>query len=225
MTEILGFISTTESYVEKMGMISMLDRYVADNELDYEDVRIQDLLNALETARSELQIREEDYGKILIQNAVYFVNVVEKLRTADTYDSKREYFEEASLLYFNIDITVDGAANAVAIYDACKIELDLIEESSMAFIEAVDFYRACETVDERYAALVECYYNVQFAEISYEGVEDAIAEFEYEYEAYMDYVNGVNDEIVASANVVGSLRSNCGVTPVIAIIIKKIYGV
>ena len=158
-------------------------------------------------------------------NAVYFINIVENMRTADTYKAKKDYFEEASILYFNIDVTVSGAANAVAIYDQYKIELELIEESSMTFLSAVDYYKACESDDDRYLALVDCYYNAQYAEMSYLGVSEAMDFFESEYNDYMDYVNAVNEEIVASGNAIGSLRTNCGITPIIAIIIKKIYGV
>ena len=225
ISEILGLISSTEAYVEKMGMVSMIDRYVADNDLDYEDARIISLLNSLETVRSELQVREEDYGKILIQNSVYFVNIVEDMRTAETYPEQKKYYEKASLLYFNLDITVEGAANAVAIYDEYKAKLTMIEESSIGFLDSFNYYQACVDADERYAALVECYYNSQFAEMSYDGVTEAMEIFQDEYDSYMNYVNAVNEEIVAAGNVVGSLRTNCGVTPIIAIIIKKIYGI
>jgi hypothetical protein len=225
ITNILDLISSTEAYVEKMGMVSMIDRYVAENELNYADARVISLLNALEAARSELEVRREDYAKILIQNAVYFVNLVEEMRTSETYSQKAKLFDAASLLYFNIDITVDGAAEAVEIYDEYKVELTRVKESSVAFLDAITYYLACETPEDRYAALVECYYNAQYAEMSYKGVEEAMEIFQTEYDLYMEYVEAVNAEITVSAgHAVGSLRSNCGVTPVIAVIIKKIYG-
>ena len=147
------------------------------------------------------------------------------MRTAQTYNEQREYFEEAYLLYFYIDITVDGAARAVQIFDEYKINLDRIAESSVRFIEAVAIYKACETEDDKYAALVECYYNAQFVEMSYDGAEEAMAEYLAAYNAYMNYVDAVNAEITDSGNAIGSLRTNCGITNVIAIIIKKLFGV
>lgn len=224
ISDMLDLIFSTEAYIEKMGMVSMIDRYIASNELNYEDDRIVSLVNALETTRSELQVREEDYAKILVQNAVYFVNAVEDLRTAKTYSEQKKLFEKASEYYFNIDITVEGAANAVRIYDEYKIELTLIAESSVGFLEAYEYYTTCEDPAQRYAALVDCYYNAQFAEMSYYGVSEAMEAFEAEYNAYMDYVEEVNADVVAAGNAVGSLRTKCGVTPIIAIIIKKIYG-
>lgn len=224
MTEIFGLIDATESYIEKMGMVSMIDRYIAANELDRNDSRIVSLLNALETVRSELEVRREDYAKILIQNAIYFVNIVEDLRTSITYDEKVKLFEEASLLYFNIDVTVDGAAEAVAIYDQCKAELERAKTSSLCFLDAYDYYKACEDPDDIYAALVECYYYSQYVEESYYGVPEAMEEFMAEYDEYIGYVDAINKEIVSTGNLIGSLRANCGITPVIEIIIKHIYG-
>ena len=225
LSETIELISNTEAYIEKMGMVAMMDRYVADNSLDYSDARIVSIMNALETCRAELQLREEDYAKVLVQNAVYFVNIVERIRTSTTYTEKKSFFEQAGLYYFNIDITVAGAAEAAAIYDQCAIELALIEKASLDFIESVEYYTTCESADERYAALVECYVNAQYAERSYEGVTEALELFEKEYASYMDYVETVNADVAATGAAVGSLRANCGITTIISIIIKKIFGV
>ena len=222
---VLDRVAATDAYIEKMGMISSLEKYVQVNDINYKDQRIINLLTNIETCKAELQLREADYAKLLVQNAVYFVNLVERMRTAQTYNEQREYFEEAYLLYFYIDITVDGAARAVQIFDEYKINLDRIAESSVRFIEAVAIYKACETEDDKYAALVECYYNAQFVEMSYDGAEEAMAEYLAAYNAYMNYVDAVNAEITDSGNAIGSLRTNCGITNVIAIIIKKLFGV
>lgn len=222
---ILDMAAATEAYIEKLGLVSIIDRYLHDNDIDYNDARIIDLINDLETCKAELLLREEDYAKILIQNAVYFVNIVERMRTAQTYGEQREYFEQATALYFNIDITVDGAANAVAIYDEYKVKLDRIAESSIKFLEAVALYEAAETEDEKYAALVECYYNAQFVEMSYDGAKEAMATYQAAYDAYMGYVNAVNSDVTATGNAMGSLRANCGMLTIIAIIIKKLFGV
>ena len=208
-----------------MGIISTLEKYIETNDVDYNDDRIIFLLNNLDTCKAELELREEDYAKILVQNAVYFTNLVERMRTAQTYNEQREYFEQAYTLYFNIDITVEGTARAVEIFDEYKINLDRIAESSVAFIEAVTFYKACETEDDKYAALVECYYNAQFVEMSYDGAEEAMAEYLEAYNAYMNYAESVNAEVTATGNAIGSLRVPCGITNVIAVIIKKLFGI
>ena len=224
LTDILNKIAETDAYIEKMGMVALIERYIASNEVDFEDPRIISIVDDTATCRAELELRREDYSKLLRQNAVYFINVVEYMRTAQTYADQKKYFDEATLLYYNIDITVEGAANAAAIYDEYAIKLNQIEKASLAFIAAVDIYKACETEEDKYAALVECYYNAQFVEMSYEGAKEAMDYYLAEYNAYMNYAEAVNADVAASGNAIGSLRVNCGITHVIAIIIKKVFG-
>ena len=95
----------------------------------------------------------------------------------------------------------------------------------MRFLEAMSIYRACTTKQDQYAALVDCYYNAQFAELSYEGVAAAMAEYQAAYDAHMSYATAVNNDITVTDNAVASFRANSGVVTIIAIIIKKIYGV
>ena len=208
-----------------MGMTAAIERYVEVNELDYDDERIIKLLNDYDTCKSELVLREADYAQLLIQNSVYFTNLVEKMRTSDNYLDQRAYFEQAALLYFNIDATVEGTEKAIEIYEEYLVILSRIEESSVKFVEAVAIYNACETADDKYAALVECYYYAQYAEASFEGVTEAMAEYNSIYESYKTYADGVNADLAISGNAVGSARANCGMTVIIAIIVKKIFGV
>jgi hypothetical protein len=208
-----------------MGMVAVIDRYIATNDIDYTDARIIDILNDLDTCKAELILREKDYADLLIQNATYFINIVNRMRTSTTYAEKREYLEQAALLYFSIDSTVEGARRAIEIYNEYSEELLRAEEASKKFIDLVAIYKACETEDDKYAALVECYYNAQFVEPSFEGIPEALAEYQAAYDAYYSYANSVNEGITLTGNVVGSLRTNCGITTIIAIVIKKLFGV
>jgi hypothetical protein len=221
---LLDLIAATDDYVEKIGLVALVDRYVGENDVDVTDPRIALHLTNLETCRSELVLRGEDYSLILQQNSVYFVNFVEKMRTATTYREQVEFYEKAAVLYFSLDTTVEGTAEAVEVFDEYKVKLKRIDESSVKFLEAMAIYRACETVDEQYAALVDCYYNAQFAEVSYDGVAEALAEYQAIYDAYMGYATAANNDITASGHAVGSFRVNGGMTTIVAIIIKKIFG-
>lgn len=222
---VLGLILASDQYIEKMGMVSVIERYVETNDINYKDERIINLLNNLDTCKAELLLREEDYAEVIVQNAVYFIDIVERMRTAETYGEQRKYFEEATPLYYYLDSRVEGAVKAIEIYDEYKINLDRIAESSIVFIEAVDLYKTCQTEDEKYAALVECYYNAQFVELSYEGAKEAMAEYLAAYEEYVNYAEAINDDLVEAGNAVGSFRANCGVANIIAVIIKKIFGI
>ena len=222
--DILERIAATDDYVGKIGLVALVDRYIGNNDVDINDARIAQHLKNLETCRAELVYRGEDYPKRLQQNSVYFVNFVEKMRTATDYNEQVMYYEQATVLYFSLDTEVEGTWEAIEVYDEYNVKLKRIEESSVKFLEAMAIYRACETADEQYAALVDCYYNAQFAELSYDGVAEAMADYQAAYDAYIKYAEAVNEDLVAAGHAVGSFRANCGVVTIIAIIVKKIFG-
>ena len=221
--ELLDLMATSDDYVVKLGIIARIDRYLETNEIDYEDDRFVAHLANLETVRSELVLREKDYAQVLRQNAVYFVNYVEKMRTATNYNEQVAYFEEAALIYFSLDSSVEGVANAREIYNEYREKLTLIKDSSIEFIASVEVYKNAETADDKYAALVDCYYYAQFVELTYEGVAEAMEAYKAAYDAHMGYANAVNSDITETGHAVGSFRTNCKVTPIIAIIVKKIF--
>ena len=220
---LLELMASSNDYIVKLGIIARIDRYIATNEIDYEDDRFVAHLANLETVRSELVLREQDYAQVLRQNSVYFVNYVEKMRTATNYAEQVAYFEEAALIYFSLDSSVEGVVEARAVYDEYREKLTLIKDSSIEFLAAVEVYKSAETADDKYAALVECYYYIQFAEPTYEGVAEAMEIYKAAYDAHMNYANAVNADIKETGHAVGSFRTNCKVTPIIAIIVKKIF--
>ena len=222
--DLLERIAATDDYVGKIGLVALVDRYIGTNDVDHTDPRIAQHIKNLDTCKAELVYRGEDYPKRLQQNSVYFINFVEKMRTATDYNEQVMYYEQATVLYFSLDTEVEGTWAAIEVYDEYNVKLKRIEESSIKFLEAMAIYRACETAEEQYAALVECYYNAQFAELSYDGVAEAMADYQTAYDAYVTYAEAVNEDLVAAGHAVGSLRVNCGITTIIAIIVKKIFG-
>lgn len=222
--DLLERIAATDDYVGKIGLVALVDRYIGTNDVDHTDPRIAQHIKNLDTCKAELVYRGEDYPKRLQQNSVYFINFVEKMRTATDYNEQVMYYEQATVLYFSLDTEVEGTWAAIEVYDEYNVKLKRIEESSIKFLEAMAIYRACETAEEQYAALVECYYNAQFAELSYDGVAEAMADYQSVYNAYVTYAEAVNEDLVAAGHAVGSLRVNCGITTIIAIIVKKIFG-
>ena len=220
---LLELMASSNDYIVKLGIIARIDRYLETNEIDYEDDRFVAHLANLETVRSELVLREKDYAQVLRQNSVYFVNYVEKMRTATNYADQVVYFEEAALIFFSLDSSVEGVAEAREVYEEYRDKLTLIKNSSIEFISAVEIYKLAETEDEKYAALVDCYYYVQFAEPTYDGVAEALAVYQAAYDAHMSYANTTNATIADTGHAVGSFRTNCKITPIIAIIVKKIF--
>jgi hypothetical protein len=221
---VLDLILETDQYIEKMGMLTLLDNYIVEKEVDVTNPKIAKLVEDIDTCKAELEIRKEDYANVLRQNAVYFTNFVERMRTAQTYNEKKMYFDQASVLYLKLDATVGNTAEALVIFDEYKNILAEAEAGSEAFLQAVLLYQASETEDDKYAALVECYYSAQYADITYDGVEEAMAVYTAAYDAYMDYAESVNKDVSIVGNAVGSFRVNTGIINVISMFIEMVFG-
>ncbi len=224
LNEILDLIASTDSYIEKLGMASLMRKYLHDNDIDYDKESIKQIVIKLDTVEAELALREEDYAAVLRQNSGFFINLVERMRIATSYVDQKELYNEGMEYYLSIDITVEGASEAVKIYEKVGAELALKEENAVAFLDAKARYDAAETEADKYAALVMCYDTSRYAEPTYPGVSEASSSFKTAYDAYVGYANAVNADIAAAGTVIGSLRSISGVTPIIAVIIKKIFG-
>ena len=225
LTTRLEYVANNDAYIEKSGTLAYIGRYLEANKdnIDPDNAIINDLVRKYETALAEVEFRKEDYDKILVQNAHYFVALVEKMRITESYGEKKALYDQATPLYFALDGSVEGAMNAVDVFDQHTQLLESIERSSERFIEAVLLLNTAETKEELFARLVDCYAYSLDAESSFDGVAEAMEIYNEKYEAYCNEVTVANEIITETVVVTGSVRSNCGVTPIIAVIIKKIF--
>ena len=225
LTARLEYVANNDAYIEKHGTLAYIGRYLEINKdnIDPDNDIINDLVRKYETALAEIEFRKEDYDKILVQNAHYFVALVEKMRITESYSEKKALYDEATPLYFSLDGSVEGAMDAIDVFDQHTELLESIEFSSERFIEAVLLLTVAENKDELFACLVDCYAYSLDAEPSFDGVAEAMEIYNEKYEAYCNEVTVANEIITETVVVTGSVRSNCGVTPIIAVIIKKIF--
>ena len=224
LTARLEYIKNSSAYIEKAGTISYIERYIASNDIDKSIPEIKTLLANFETAKMERDQILEDYPDVLTQNAAYFVALVEKMRISNDFNEKKELHDMATDFYFALDASYPGADKAIAVYDEHTSYFKTAEVSSKRFLDAVVILRAATTEDEKFAALVDCYIYSLDAEITYSGVKEAMEYYEVEYNAYSNAAHATIDAIEGVGVTVGSVRANCGVKAVIAVIIKKIFG-
>ena len=223
LTARLEYVYNNDAYIEKMGTLSYIGRYLENNDIDYSNEDIQTIVANYNTALEELSFREVDYETVLKQNANYFVSLVEKMRISDGFNEKKELYDLATGYYFALDATVEGALDAIAIYDEHTLWFENVDAASKLFLASVAVLESATTPDEKYAALVDCYVYSLDAEITYDGVASALEIFNREYEAYNASANAVNEAVAGVGVTVGSVRANCGVKSIIAVIIKKIF--
>ena len=219
----LQYVYDNDAYIEKMGTLSYITRYLENNDIDRNRPEMATLITNYQTALEELEFREADYETVLDQNASYFVALVEKMRISNDFNEKKELHAMASGFYFAINANYPGAKDAIAVFDEHTVYFETGEISSTRFIDAVVILRAAETKEEKYAALVDCYMYSLDAVLSYPGVATELEYFTAEYNAYNDVANATIEVIESIGVAVGSVRSNCGVSSIIAVIIKKIF--
>ena len=219
----LDFVFENDAYVEKMGTLSYIERYLASNDIDRTNPEIARLIVNFETAKDELEFREQDYNTVLKQNASYFVSLVEKMRISDDFNEKKALYDQAIGFYFALDASGDDVKDAILIFDEHTIWFERGEAASVDFIEMVGVLEAATTEDEKYAALVQCYMYSLDAVPSYDGVSAAMQIYTAAYNEYNGYVTAANEVIDSTGNTVAAVRANCGVKPIIAVIIKKLF--
>ena len=224
LREMLDKYISTDSYAERMGICAYIQSYLSNNDIDEDREVIAPLLVEYNTYNDEVQGQEEVYGQILIQNSYYFMNLVNDISTRSGYNELKPLIDEAYVLYFAIDASVEGAEEAIALFDATYAEMKEIENGSELFKTAVAVLGAAETESGRYERLVNACYYIAFASDDIEGVKEARAAYTEAYNAYSAKVNSANAELVSASVAVGSVRANAGPNAMVAIILKKVFG-
>ena len=221
--EMLDKYLLATGYVEKVGICAHLRAYIASADISFEHELIKDKVTALGIYESELEQYKDDYNDVLTQNTVIFKNTVNLMATANGYAELLALYNKAQELYFAMNVGDENIEAELAIYDAMTFRLAEMERASEEFLVAAELLRNAATKEERYAALVSCYIAAVNADMDYEGVGEAMEYYLAEYAAYNNSANAIISEITALNNVaVGSVRANCGVNEIIAVVIKKI---
>lgn len=223
ISEELEKFAAVDSYIEKVGVCAYISLYIGENDIDNSNPEIAELLGRYYIYLEEIEVQEKDYAQVLEQNTSYFINKVQLLQTLGTYAEIKPVYDEAMIYYYAMNIGSEEAQAAIAVFDAYTEALSAIEEASARFIILAQTLEG-RSGDDLYAALVECAYYASIADGSIEGVSDAMAQYKTAYDAYATAIGLANSEILAAGVAVGSVRVCAGVAPIIAVIIKLIFG-
>ncbi len=210
-------------YVEKVGICAHLRAYIASSDIALDNEIIHPLVLSLGIYESELEQYKDDYNDVLTQNTVIFKNTVNLMSTANGYAELLALYSQAQELYFAMNVGDENIQNELAIFDAMTFQLADMEKASQEFLIAVELLRNATTKEEKYAALVSCYMSASNADMDYDGVSESMELYLAEYAAYNNVASAIISEITAMNDVaIGSVRANCGINEIIAVIIKKI---
>ncbi len=224
--EYINIVNNTDAYIEKLGAKAFIDIYLAENEstLDKQDERISALLISFETIVQEIEYRTEDYAGLLEQNAETFNSYVSQMVYATSYSEKKALYDEATKYYFALDASAERTQQMIAIYDEAASSFGKIAAASEEFIVATAQLAAAEDADLAYELLVICYECSLDVDVSYEGVAEALAQFESIYDAYIASIALDNAAAEAALNAVCSLRANGGQSSVASVVVGIVTG-
>lgn len=214
---------TASGYVEKRGICAYVRSYIASVDIDVDCEDVAPLIIELETYESELDQYATDYEFVLVQNTAIFANKIRLIETTVGYTERYALYLEARELYFAMNVGDESIARELAVYDRLGEEFAYVQKMSTDFLLAVDLLRVATTEDERFSALVNCYRYATDAEEEIDGVAEAMAYYLEQYEAYNSMATQTNDTLDSVSVVsIGSLRANCGVKGIVAVIVKKL---
>ena len=222
--EQLDKFAHSTAFIEKQGILSYIDRYIDENDIDFTNPEIAELLATIEAYKNELPPQEGDYDELLAQNTVYFINLSKQFGSAITYAEKRELYDRATPYYYAMNVGSKDAQAAVALYDALTAELKVVEDASKGLIEAVMLLPTALDSDTYFGYLVDAALCYELADASIEGVTDAMKAYTAARDAYNLKVNTENAQLIECGDALGSLRANCGLSAIISVIIAKLYS-
>ena len=227
-----SFNDTNSSLIDKKGICQYVKQYWNTNlekgDIDENNETLKALIQRTLAYEQQLeQTLEADYQKLLTQNTVKFVNTVKFMAEYTAYADIKSYYDEATEYYYsmnlvydedgdgNNDIDIDGA---VAIYEAARARLALIEEDCTMFIAHANSLENAKTKDKVYSALVGCYDSTTYLDDTYEGVREAKAKYNQAYADYTNAADVVQKHIAQTNEIVCSVRGNWSIDSIVAFV-------
>lgn len=200
--------SLTDSYIDKLGVVTYVRNYIAENSVDLKDSLIAPYYTMLLAFEEELKSYEDEYKSILESNTAAFIAIVERMSAFVEYKDIKPLYDEALNNYFyNMNQDSEAAKAAVATFNVYDSIVKATEENSKLFVAAAEKLSAATKTKAIYLALVECAAYVDGVDSSIEGVAAALQVYNAKLSAYNAKINPVNDQIDETSNVVCSVRT------------------
>ena len=208
-----GFNAPEITYIGRYAIITYIDHYINVNSdmIDPSNTKVAEIYAISENYRKNLTLYEQDYLRMLEENASKFMDLIEVIKQMTTYEQIKPLFDEATDCYYGMDIPDEETMAAVAYYEELAIKMSDIETDCVILGEAVKEIAAATNNDELYAALVKGYACIDNADVTVAGVKANLDAYNAAYNAYMSTVGAMNDELSAATDVVSSVRSYCGI--------------
>ncbi len=222
----------TDSYIEKKGVCTFIDKYILENDIDFEHPEIKELLARHTVYSEEVEIHKVEYQALLDQNTEEFIGLVKRMDANENdYATLKELYDYANTnLYYNMNVEVEDDAMMAELTAACEkfetygVKLDEIKTVTEEFLASAKALAAAKTRTDIYKALTACAKTVDLANVDAgENVEEAIELYNTELADYIKVASPAN-ELVSEANNVSSAVRSMSIAETVLSIIKNIFS-
>ena len=218
----LDRFAESNSYIEKIGICTYLDRYFAtNNDIDLTLPEVQEFIYKLERYKAELEIYMDDYKDLLERNTQYFVDTLKKMSLFTDYADLKPLYDEALSYYYAMNADTEEAKEAVRLFDYYDELLSSIEINSQLFIsvsvklDLLDYLG----VEEEFAVLSDCARYYDYIDVTYSAnIASRVALYEQLAVAYTANVDAANVAVDTAADIVAALRSTQIPASILAVI-------
>lgn len=231
MQEQLDKYPLTDSYIEKKGICSFIEKYLKDNDIDETLDEIKAIKATYLIYSEEVEIHKSEYQALLDQNTVSFISVVDRMKANEnSYAALVALFNEANEKYYysmNVD-TEDAELKtklelAILAFEQYALEIQEIELASENFLKAAKTLENAKNRTQKYKALINCAKYEANANADVDGVSEAIELYNTALAAYKASVTPAN-EIVSEANeAVCSVRT-ISIADTVLSVIKNMFS-
>jgi hypothetical protein len=200
------FNNPNATYIEQAGVCTFINNYIERNKADIDpnNAQINELIKISRGYETILNTIEDDYQKSLAQNTEKFVHTMSLLSATNGYVNMMPLYEEATVLYYSMNIETDEAKAAAAAYEQIRAKLTAIATDSTLFVAKVNELAAEKDANKAFVILSECYASSENIDETYEGVTAA----KTIYDAKMAEHQAA---VIANAEIAETVEVSCSV--------------
>ncbi len=217
LSELIARYPEASSYIEKLGVCTLIETYISENDLDSTNPEIAILISKYGTYLNDLAIYKNNYETVLVENTKLFINIANRLSSHTDYEKIKALYDEAMKYYYEMNVDSDEAKAAIAVFEAYGEKLAAIEEAYVLFSGYANELKAAKNDAEVYEALVKSSKYIEMVK-SVDSLSSSVKYYNSKLDAYNEKYLPRNAEIEEANRIVCSVRTNAISEAVLAVV-------
>ncbi len=217
--EKLDRYNQTDSYIEKAGICTFVENYIAENNVDMTGTLGVQYMYSLNIYKAELEEYKADYEAILASNTQSFIGIVQKMGAYITYGELKPLYDEAiAKYYYNMNVDSDAVKAALTKFAEYEAKITAWEENATLFLGFVDRIESARNQPQLFRALVNSKKYIDLVDTTVDGVAEGLKTYSTALAEYQETITPVNEEISFAQDIACALRTGSIAATVLATI-------